>query len=358
MKPKYKIIADDIRKKIFSNQYAIGQKIPTESQLQHHYRASRYTVRQSILELVSEGYLYKKKGSGTYVTDFSIQKDSRTTDKKLIGVITTYISEYIFPTIIRGIEKELGSNDYSLLLVSTNNNHAKEKECLDRMIRNNVDGLIVEPTKSNQFNPNLATYLNLRELGIPVVMINASYEEIDTPFICVDDVEAGFIATKELIDNNHKHLLLITKIDDMQGKYRMKGFFKACEKYSITIQTNCIVTYTTETVEEVYQRAIEELKNNPEITGIVCYNDKIANVLVNNLISIGYSIPKDYSIVGNDDSNLSFVGGINLTTIIHPKEKMGIDAAKWMIKTIENHKEGKSVLYSPKIVLGESIKKL
>lgn len=45
--------------------------------------------------------------------------------------------------------------------------------------------LIVEPTKSNQYNPNLAYYLSFKERGIPVVMINANYEELSVPFICV-----------------------------------------------------------------------------------------------------------------------------------------------------------------------------
>ncbi len=41
------------------------------------------------------------------------------------------------------------------------------------MIAYGVDGLIVEPTKSNQYNPISALYVALREQGIPMVMINA-----------------------------------------------------------------------------------------------------------------------------------------------------------------------------------------
>ncbi len=67
------------------------------------------------------------------------------------------------------------------------------------MIAYGVDGLIVEPTKSNQYNPNLALYVALREQGIPMVMINAAYEELNASYICLDDVKVGFMAAEYLI---------------------------------------------------------------------------------------------------------------------------------------------------------------
>ncbi|KSU11853.1 Transcriptional repressor of arabinoside utilization operon GntR family [Lactococcus lactis subsp. lactis] len=357
MKPKYQVIADSLRDKIISTEYAVGGVIPTELQLQEAYHASRYTVRQAVSVLVSEGYLRKEKGSGTYVNE-PPTSTIETSPKKTIGVITTYISDYIFPTIIRGIEKELKADGYSLLLSSTNNDYLQEKECLDRMIEFGVDGLIVEPTKSNQYNPNLATYVTLREHNIPIVMINATYEELSTPSIHVDDVETGYLATKELIDNNHQRLLLITKIDDLQGKYRMKGFIKACEEKEIKLSSNSIITYTTETEVSIYDKIISHLKEFTDISGIVCYNDKIAKTLIGKLSSLGYKIPDDFSIVGNDDSTLSQMGEVSLTTTVHPKEKMGIDAAKWIVNTIKNGKFEKDILYPPKLIRRNSVKKL
>ncbi|RZI48027.1 GntR family transcriptional regulator [Lactococcus kimchii] len=353
-KPKYQYIADDIHEKIIAQNFPVGKAIPTELQLQEEYQASRYTVRQAISILVNEGYLRREKGSGTYVNE--LPKPKNETTKKTIGVITTYISDYIFPTIIRGIEKGLKADGYSLLLTSTNNDYTQEKECLERMIDFGVDGLIVEPTKSNQYNPNLATYVTLREHNIPIVMINATYEELNTPSIRVDDVETGYLATKELIDHHHKNLLFITKIDDLQGKYRMKGFIKACESSDITISSNSILTYTTKTKDSIYDEVIEHLKKFTDITGIVCYNDEIAKTLIARLSQLGYKVPDDYSIVGNDDSTLSQMGEISLTTTEHPKETMGLDAAKWIVNTIKNGTFEQNILYPPKLIRRNSVK--
>lgn len=103
MKPKYQVIIEDIKSKILSGDYSMGEQIPTESVMQETYGVSRHTVRKAILELSNEGFLRSEKGSGTYVSNQYQSKSSGASANKTIGVITTYISDYIFPSIIRGI---------------------------------------------------------------------------------------------------------------------------------------------------------------------------------------------------------------------------------------------------------------
>lgn len=356
MKTKYQQIADELRSKILANEYPLATVIPPELQLQKDYEVSRHTVRQAIALLVNEGYLRKEKGSGTYVDNRYQTKNAGS--KKTIGVITTYLSDYIFPSIIRGIEQGLREAGYSLLLASTNNNTEQERECLEMMLNHGVDGLIVEPTRSNQYNPNLSLYLSFKERQIPVVMLNAFYEELEFPHLCVDDTQAGFLATNHLLEKGHEALALITKIDDLQGKYRMKGFIKAHEANQRTFHSEAIFTYTTETKAESLQQVLATLTHpENELTGIVCYNDEIASWLVEKLLEEGYQIPQDFSIVGEDDSFLSRGGEVKLTTISHPKEKMGLDAAAWIVQAVETKRFGPSVYYSPKLIQRDSVEK-
>lgn len=351
MKPKYQELADDIRSKILSNEYPIGTSVPPELKLQESYQVSRHTVRQAFALLVNEGFLRKEKGSGTYVDSKFKDKNHDESKHKTIGVITTYLSDYIFPSIIRGIEEELQSNDFSLLLASTNNNLQQEQKCLENMLVQHVDGLIIEPTKSNMYNPNLSYYLALKEAGIPIVMINAYYEMIDLPFIGVDDTLAGFTATNYLIDQGHQKLAVIIKIDDLQGKLRMKGFVKACEERKIAFDANNIYTYDTENKAEVLAQAEKELLINQRgVTGVVCYNDEIANKLVQQLSAAGKRIPEDLSIIGQDDSYLSTAGEVQLTTLTHPKEQMGAAAAAFIIDAVNKNKIGENIVYTPTLV--------
>ncbi|MDN0187138.1 winged helix-turn-helix domain-containing protein [Staphylococcus arlettae] len=60
-KPKYQVIADEIKGKILDKSYHVGMLLPTEKQFQDNYQVSRYTIRQAMDILVAEGYIKKEK---------------------------------------------------------------------------------------------------------------------------------------------------------------------------------------------------------------------------------------------------------------------------------------------------------
>jgi GntR family transcriptional regulator len=54
---------------IHSGGWGLGRQIPTEDELCEKYHVSRITVRQAINNLVSDGYLMKIQGRGTFVSN-------------------------------------------------------------------------------------------------------------------------------------------------------------------------------------------------------------------------------------------------------------------------------------------------
>ena len=359
-KYQYQVIIDDIKSKILSGEYSILEKIPTESALREEYNVSRHTVRKAILELSNEGFLRSEKGSGTYVSNQYQSKASSNSNNKTIGVITTYISDYIFPSIIRGIEGRLNEDNYSLLLASTNNDVEQEKKALEMMLSYGVDGLIVEPTKSNLYNPNIAYYLSFKENDIPFIMINAHYEELDVPFLVLDDVQSSYLATKELISNGHTQIGLISKMDDLQGKYRMKGYIKALGEDKLRFLPEHVFSYNTETKPELFTNLKEILTENRDaLTAIVCYNDEVGFEVSNLCKQLGISIPEELSIIGQDNSYIAKNASIKLTTLTHPQEQMGRDAADWIIKKLQGRNDlPNEYYYQPVLIEGETVKKV
>ncbi|MFD5017276.1 GntR family transcriptional regulator [Paenibacillus sp. NPDC058367] len=357
MKPKYQVILDDIKSKILSGDYNVGEQIPTESALQSMYEVSRQTVRKAILELSNEGFLRSEKGSGTYVSNQYRSKTGGSSHKKTIGVITTYISDYIFPSIIRGIESRLNEDNYSLLLASTNNDVAQEKKALEMMLSYGVDGLIIEPTKSNLYNPNIAYYLSFKEQDIPIIMINAFYEEIELPYLCLDDVQSSYLATKELITKGHTQIGLIAKMDDLQGKYRMKGYIKALGESKLRFYPDQIFSFNTETKQTLSTDLKDFLnKNRDTLTAIVCYNDEVGLEVVHACRQLDITIPEELSIIGQDNSYIAKNANIKLTTLTHPQEAMGRDAADWVIKKLQGKKDlPNNTYYQPVLIEGETV---
>ncbi len=72
--PLYSQIREAIRAKIQSGELSPGAPIPTEVELQRIFNVSRQTVRQAVEALVTEGYLVRSRGKGTFVLQRRIEE--------------------------------------------------------------------------------------------------------------------------------------------------------------------------------------------------------------------------------------------------------------------------------------------
>ncbi|MBU3161004.1 GntR family transcriptional regulator [Clostridium frigoris] len=361
MKHKYEEVIEKIIDWAMTEKYKPNDKLPTESELMSLFNVSRHTVRRAISDLNAQQYVYRIQGSGIYLSDWK-QNSIHLKKNKNVGVLTTHISNYIFPDIIRGIESTLYAQSYSLLLSSTSNNIMLENSNLKNLLAHEIDGLILEPTKSAYQIHNLEYLNNILSKNIPIVMINASYNEINVPSLRVNDFKGGKIATQHLIALGHTNITGIFKVDDSQGIHRMNGFITECQKNEVPPSTNQILTYLSEEVETILPQRIENLlKSGNRPTGIFCYNDEIAYMVLSIASKLKIKIPNDLSIIGFDDSMLSEIMDPKLTSITHPKEQMGKDAANLIIKLINNNNEfdnSDSILYEPSLVIRNSTTQL
>jgi GntR family transcriptional regulator len=67
-RPIYQIIEQDLRVQILEGKLKQGDMIPSETELCARYECARMTVRQAINNLLIDGYIYRHKGRGTFVT--------------------------------------------------------------------------------------------------------------------------------------------------------------------------------------------------------------------------------------------------------------------------------------------------
>lgn len=358
--PKYLQLKQEILSWILSGKLHPDEKIPTEHEIASQFQLSRHTVRQALGELEKEGWLYKIQGSGTFV---SRPKQKEQIDSKTIGILTTYISDYIFPHIVRGAEETLREKGYRLLLASTDNNKEREREQLETMITQPLNGLIIEPTKSAQGNPNLEYYLSLNNLHIPYVMINARYLEVSCPCVKMDDEGGGFLLTDHLIRLGHQRIAGFFKTDDLQGVDRLKGFIRAHQEHGVALATSYLISYATEEKETKPLEAARlflQQSQEERPTAFVCYNDELAIKLLDVIRQQGLSVPEDISVVGFDDSTFATATEVKLTTIRHPKAEMGAKAAEMLIQMIEQQTGERinDVIYKPELVVRESTRKV
>lgn len=354
MAAKYRQVRDEILSWIHSSRLLPGSRLPSEHEIAEQFEVSRQTVRQALGELVREGWLNRMQGKGTFVADPGVKSKD---DNKTVGVITTYISDYIFPQIVQGIETRLRSEGYRLLLASTENDPAKERECLEMMLSQSPSALIVEPTRSGERSANLNYFLTMENRRIPYLMINASYEEMDSPCLRMDDELGGFLAAEHLIGLGHRRIAGFFKTDDMQGVRRMRGFVAAHRKHGIPLQPTLIFTYTTDDKSTAPLRQARLLVNQPQeqrATGWVLYNDELAVMLLQVVREVGWSVPDDLSLVGFDDSFLATATEVKLTTLSHPKHALGTAAVEMILPMLDGRGTWEEKTYAPELIVRHS----
>lgn len=64
---KYQEIANDLRGQIQSGVYKSGEQLALEREMCEHYGVSRITIKKAVDQLVKEGLVVKRRGSGTFV---------------------------------------------------------------------------------------------------------------------------------------------------------------------------------------------------------------------------------------------------------------------------------------------------
>lgn len=351
---KHEIIEKHYIRLIEENKVSAGEQLPSENEIAETFKVSRHTVRQALNYLVHGGWIYKERGKGSF---YSNKENNQS--RKNIAVITTYISDYIFPRIISGIEEELRRKGYNLLLFSSNNDVENEMKCFENIIKQDISGLIVEPAQSSINNLHNECVKKLEKNNIKYISINASCDEENSAYIVVDDEEGGYKLTNYLLELGHKKIAALFKIDDIQGEKRKTGYIKALREYDIDFKKPIVGEYITDNQEMYVDQFVKKIINMEERpSAILCYNEKIALRVIDNLRKDGIFVPEDMSIVSFDDSYLAISSNVKLTTIKHPKQEMGIRAAKCIVDMVEGRIEKPQYVYPAELIVRNSCKRL
>lgn len=351
---KYETVKQTLRNEIIDGKYKINEKLPTESKLMKRFDVSRYTIRRAVGDLENEHYIYRIQGGGMFVQDW--QRDWSTTEKnKVIGVISTHMADYIFPSIISGIDSIVADKGYSLIVGNTLNNHERERQTILNMLDLKIAGLIIEPTESALPNPNLDLYQQVQKYQIPTILFHSTYPGFDFPALLTHDKEAEEELICYLFELGHTNILGVFQINDQQGVDRMSGMIKAYQDQKIpTTNASTIMYQSSDPLREVINKVDLTLKGNPNITAIACYNDQLATLLINHLQKNGIQVPKDISVVGFDNHDMAAIISPSLTTAVHPKRKLGEDAGKMILKMIDDQPVEQVKYYPPEIIKRQS----
>ncbi|QTD38346.1 LacI family DNA-binding transcriptional regulator [Polaribacter batillariae] len=275
---------------------------------------------------------------------------------KVIGVILPKIVHHFFSTVIMGIEDGANAKGYNIMVCFSNESYKKEVETLKVLSNGSVDGLIISIASETLENKDFNHIKGLVSEEIPLVLFDRVVDEISCDKVVVDDVGAGYKATKYLVENGCKNIALITTPNHVNvGALRRQGYEKALiESY---IKTNKNLIAEVDESKEIKPQIEKVFSEN--IDAVFAVNEIYAANAMRIAKEKGFTVPKDMSIIGFTDGLISEYSSPSITTIAQHGFTMGKQAVELLIDRIENETEifkPKKIVISSDLKLRESTK--
>ncbi len=279
----------------------------------------------------------------------------RTKKTKTIGVIFSWINRPFISSVISGIEDIANQEGYNVIISQSNDFYKKEVSNAHTLLSSRVDGLIVslamETTQYDHFN----TFL---QNNIPVVFVDRICPDLDTDRIIIDNFDAGYTATKHLIDQGFRQ---IAHLEGAQNrlifKERKEGYVAALRDHGIEINEDLIL-YSRLSYEEGWQSMEKLLRGKTIPKALFCSTDNAAIGALQCLKSKGLRVPHDVAIIGFNDDPTARIIDPPLTTISQPSVEMGRIAAQQVIKKRPYNESVKSetiILKTKLVIRGSSV---
>jgi LacI family transcriptional regulator len=270
-----------------------------------------------------------------------------------IALIVSDISNPFFAEICRKIENYAGQQGYTVFFASSDEQVEKFSHLMDTMTGFNVDGLIVAPCLGAE-----AVLKKYAEMGVPIVLFDRDIQEGDDDFgrVLVDNVDAGYMSAKYLIHQGFGKIEMISYKNGVTSlRDRETGYRKAMEEAGLSDE---IRIHRIEYDAEVAKKDVITIFRDAAARGcegFILPTKKMAIYGFNALNVLGLSLPKDFSFVCFDESDLYDLNKPVVPHVIQPCDEIAgksFALLQDMIAKKELSKEEKQVTLKAQLVLG------
>lgn len=268
-----------------------------------------------------------------YIANYTASS-MRTGKSKTVAVIIPDIKNPYFSVILKCMEKIFFAAGYTIALFNTDENADLERDAINACLGRNIDGIIITPTQKSAQN-----LVYLREASVPYVLLGRHFKNISDNYVGHDDIEAGYNATRHLLELGHKNIAFFNADQDIIcSNERLGGYKTALEEANIHYNENSLIHLSPTAKESEPPIIADFFDEHPECTAVVAFNDLIAFLTVKYLQSIGKRVPEDISVVGVDNILGEFSFPFPLTSVDLSIQDIASEAAQLLITLLNSEK--------------------
>lgn len=268
----------------------------------------------------------------------------------IIAVVFPHVYDTIFKDplvmqILEGIEMIATPQHYNILLSTPRLETDSLEEHYHQLIQSGyVEGVIAIDNVRTASAAQVAV-----SYDIPTVVIG--YHESQSDYsVRNDDYQGGVLQMAHLLKLGHKQIGIITIAPDTNLAVieRLRGQRDVATENGIdfdSLPTAC----GDFSVNSGAVAAQELLDSHPDLTALICLNDRMAMGAIQTAVARGLRVPADLTVIGYDDIPVSAVYSPPLTTINQHAVLLGEESARMLI-AILNDKQPIPVVHQPTLI--------
>ncbi len=335
-------------------------RIRSRNDLIRDLGVSRTTVDRAISELIGEGFLYARDGSGTYVSERN-GNWAQNGAVRSWGILLPDLQHYTYPGILQGIEQIGFLNGVNVIVGNIENQAIRQTSYLRNFIASQVNGVIIVPARPNPeegIEDQLVAMLReLIENRIPFVFCNRNTLGIEAPQVVCNDFHGGYLAARHLIERDYKRIAYIAHPRYTISMSRYMGYASALQMAGIEQDENLVVFSSSWDFEAPGYDEMGRMLDGPNPPdAVVCFTDMIAKGAYRAICERSRIPGREIGIVGYDDSMVCVSMDVPLTTVKIHSVEMGQRAAQLLLDLGAKWNENRntSVVLMPELAIRQS----
>lgn len=246
---------------------------------------------------------------------------------RTVGLLLNDLRNPWFVDLLHGVHAVLHDQGLHALLADAHLSRRIGEDLTRTFLDLGVDGLIAVGTQPDPAAVRTAAGL------LPTVVAGTREPVLRNVDVVANDDELGTrLATDHLVDLGHRRVAHITGPGAV-GELRHRSFLATTAGHGLA---DVRVETGDGTEEGGYRAMVRLLADDPRPTAVVAFNDLTAVGAMSAAEESGLTVPRDLSIVGYDNTSISRLRHLWLTTVDNASYEVGRRAARMLLRRIED----------------------
>ena len=255
------------------------------------------------------------------------------------GLMTPDVTDPIHGQVVTGFQQRAAEHDYSVILSNGFRDVSTERRALREFAAHRVAAVAVMGSALPQREvKRLLSPSPVLFIGSEHISVSGSTQDLPRGCLRPDDGDGMRQVVDHLIERGYRSVAYVSCLSGATELVRREALLAALAARG---RPKPIMHHVDEVDAERLRVVAGNIgKGRPDV--VVCYDDKTALLLMDELRTAGVSVPGDLGIVGFDDIPFARISNPRLTTVSQQSDDLGRFSVDFLLDSLQRAKLPKS----------------